>query len=306
MVRLISWHKWQNTVLCVVVAVLVAVGIGETLVSRREATLVAAQVKNAGAVFVPIIMYHGVLDDPSREGQYIISPAQLEADLQTICDNGYTTVTMAELIAYVDNGTPLPDKPIMLTFDDGYYNNYLYADPLLERFGMKAVISPVCKWTEVYSDTPGQSDHALYSHVTWEELRAMTESGRWEIQNHSYDMHYCEAGKRKGTLRRASETVQEYETALRTDLTTAHQQFTALAGVTPTTFTYPYGAMCDEALPIIKELGFRATLTCESRVNRITRDAACLYGLGRYLRPSGTTSRAYFDRIFTAVEKAKK
>jgi hypothetical protein len=93
---------------------------------------------------------------------------------------------------------------------------------------------------------------------------------------------------------------------LKADLTTAQQQLTTLAGVTPTAFTYPYGAMCDEALPIIKALGFRATLTCESRVNRITRDAECLYGLGRYLRPADSASDAYFDRIFSAVEKAKK
>lgn len=306
MVRLISWHKWQNTVLCAVVAVLVAVGIGETVISRREAALAASAEKNDGVVFVPIIMYHGVLDDVSRQGRYIITPAQLEADLQEIKDNDYTTVVMADLIAYVDHGTPLPEKPIVLTFDDGYYNNYLFADPLLERYGMKAVISPVCKWTEFYSDTPAQSDHAIYSHITWEEIRAMAASGRWEIQNHSYDMHYCEAGKRKGTLRRASETVETYEAALRADLTTAQQQLTTLAGVTPTTFTYPYGAMCAEALPIIEQLRFRATLTCESRVNRITRDADCLYGLGRYLRPAGVTSKAYFDRLFAAVDKAKE
>lgn len=306
MFRLISWHKWQNAVLCTVVAVLVAVGIGETVGSRREAALAASSERNEGTAFLPIVMYHGVLDDVSRQGQYIITPAQLEADLKTIKESGYTTVVMRDLLDYVDNGTPLPEKPIMLTFDDGYYNNVLFADPLLERYGMQAVISPVCKWTEFYSDTPAQSDHAIYSHVTWEEISAMAASGRWEIQNHSYDMHYCEAGKRKGTLRRASETVAAYEAALREDLSTAQQHLTTLAGVTPTTFTYPYGAMCAEALPIIKELGFRATLTCESRVNRITRDADCLYSLGRYLRPAGVTSKAYFDRIFAAVDKAKK
>ncbi len=305
MFRLISWHKWQNAVLCAVVAVLVAVGIGETLATRREMTAAAASA-DVDSVFVPIVMYHGVLDDTSRQGQYIITPTQFEEDLKIIKERGYTTVVMQDLLDYVDNGTPLPDKPIMLTFDDGYYNNYLYADPLLKRYGMKAVISPVCKWTEFYSDTPGQSDHAIYSHITWEEMREMAASGRWEIQNHSYDMHYCEAGKRKGTLRRASETLEAYETALRTDLSTAQQHLTTLAGVTPTTFTYPYGAMCAEALPIIKELGFRATFTCESRVNRITRDADCLYGLGRYLRPAGTSSTAYFNRIFAAVDKAKK
>lgn len=306
MFRLISWHKWQNAVLCTAVAALVAIGIAETAVDYRTATLAAAEAESAGVVCLPIVMYHGILDDPSRQGQYIITPAQFEADLREIQKNGYTTVTMTDVLAFVDDGAPLPEKPIMLTFDDGYYNNYLFADPLLERYGMKAVLSPVCKWTQVYSDTPGQSDHAIYSHVTWQEIRAMVESGRWEIQNHSYDMHYCEAGKRKGTLRRASETAEDYAEALRTDLFTAQQLLTTLAGVTPTAFTYPYGAMCDEALPIIKDLGFRATLTCESRVNRLTRDADCLYGLGRYLRPSGIASDAYFSKLFAAADKAIK
>ena len=160
MFRLISWHKWQNAVLCAVVAVLVVIGIADTLATRRAMTA-AAVPADVDSVFVPIVMYHGVLDDTSRQGQYIITPTQLEEDLKIIKERGYTTVVMQDLLDYVDNGTPLPDKPIMLTFDDGYYNNYLYADPLLKRYGRKAVISPVCKWTEFYSDTPGQSDHAI-------------------------------------------------------------------------------------------------------------------------------------------------
>ncbi len=277
MFRIVSWHKWRMPVCCILVAVMVAVGFGEGLVFHR-ATVAAT---GDTAVRLPIIMYHGILEQASRQGQYIISPTVFEQDLKAIRQHGYTTVVMADLLAYVEKGAPLPEKPIMLTFDDGYYNNYLYAYPLLKQYGMKAVISPVCKWTEFYSDTPEQSDHAIYSHITWTEMREMVESGVVEIQNHSYDMHYCTAGKRKGALKRAGETVEAYQAALREDLTTAQEHLTALAGVTPTTFTYPYGGMCQEALPVIKALGFRATLSCESRVNRITRDAECRYALGR-------------------------
>ena len=168
------------------------------------------------------------------------------------------------------------------------------------------MISPVAYWSEHYSARPEEQDRPAYSHLTWAQLREMVDSGVWEIQNHSYDMHYCVTGKRKGALKRASETVEQYQAALREDLSTAQAHLTALVGVTPSAFTYPFGAMCDEALPIIEELGFRATLTCESRVNRVTRQADSLMGLGRYLRPDGTDSKMYFDRIFAAVDKAKK
>ena len=63
-------------------------------------------------------MYHSILKDPQRTGDYVISPEQLEKDLIYLQNHGYTTVLLADLIAYVHEGTPLPDKPIVLTFDD--------------------------------------------------------------------------------------------------------------------------------------------------------------------------------------------
>ena len=77
-------------------------------------------------------------------------------------------------------------------------------------------------------------------------------------------------------------------------------------GVTPTAFAYPYGAMCADAAEVIRSMGFRATLSCESRVCRITHDPECLTALGRYLRPAGVDSRTYFDRIDAAVAEACK
>ncbi len=293
MTHILNLHKWRMPLICAAVAAVMLIAVGEGLTSRRTVTTAAA----ADEVILPIIMYHGILTDPARQGQYILSPTQFEHDLQYIRDAGYTTVTVADLIAYVDDGTPLPDKPIMLTFDDGYYNNYLYAYPLLKAYSMKAVISPVCQWSQHYSDTPSQADHAIYSHITWEEMREMVASGLVEIQNHSYDMHYATAGRRKGTLKMAGETDDDYTRALTQDITTAQRHLTDFAGVTPTAFVYPYGAVCAEARAIIRALGFRASFTCEAKQNRITRTADCLYNLGRYLRPAGQDSAAYFRPI---------
>ena len=89
-------------------------------------------------VELPIIMYHSVLK--SRSGDYIVHPSELENDLKYIKENGYETVVMADLINFVYEGVELPEKPIMITFDDGYYNNLGYAVPLLQKYGMKAVI----------------------------------------------------------------------------------------------------------------------------------------------------------------------
>ncbi len=300
MYRLVFWYKWRVPLLCVFVALAVAVGLWQGIAMQPT---VAASAAADMAVRLPIIMYHAVLDDTARLGRYVISPTQFEEDLQYIRRRGYTTVVMADVIRYVEEGVPLPEKPVLLTFDDGYYNNYLFAYPLLQAYGMKAVVSPVCKWTEYYSDTPAESDHAVYSHITWVEMREMVASGLVEIQNHSYDMHYTKSGKRKGTLRQAGESEEAYKAALRQDLTAAQMRLTDYAGVTPTTFVYPYGAICQEARAVVKEMGFRASFSCEGRMNYLTDDPACLFGLGRYIRPSGQSSQAYFDPIFRAAEE---
>ena len=83
------------------------------------------------AVEVPILMYHGILKDKKLQGKYVIGPDLLESDLCYLKEHGYTAVVMQDLIDYT-NGGDLPEKPIMITFDDGYYNNYLYAFPLMK------------------------------------------------------------------------------------------------------------------------------------------------------------------------------
>ncbi len=299
MFRIVSWRRWRAPLACGIAAIALFCGFGEGLALRR-ATAVDAPAGDT--VRLPIIMYHGILDDPARLGRYVISPATFEADLQHIRQAGYTTVTVADLIRYVDGKGDLPEKPILLTFDDGYYNNYLYAYPLLKQYRMRAVISPVCKWSQTYSDTPEQAGHAVYSHITWEEMREMTASGLVEIQNHSYDMHYYTAGRRKGTLQQAGESDDAYAAALREDLSTSQDYLTTLSGVTPTAFVYPYGAVCKPARAIIKTLGFRAAFTCESKINTLARDPDGLYNLGRYLRPDGIDSAAFFAPIFRAAE----
>ena len=247
-----------------------------------------------GAVQVPIIMYHGLLKETKRTGAYVVTPETFEKDLQYLKEKGYTTIVMQDLLDYVGKNQPLPEKPIMLTFDDGYYNNYLYAFPLLKQYGCKMVLSPIGRYTDENSQV--EDTHANYSHVTWKHIQEMMDSGLVEIQNHSYDMHASDKAHRKGTKKTAGETLDQYRQALTEDVTKMQARVKEMTGYTPTTFTYPFGAVSKEALPILKELGFQATLVCESRVNYITKDPECLYGLGRYLRPSGPDSEKYFTK----------
>ena len=102
---------------------------GVVLLGRGQAEMALAE----EGVHLPVLMYHSILKDSARQGQYVISPSVLSADLDALQQRGYQTVTVSDLLAYVYDGVSLPEKPVMITFDDGYYNNYVYAYPLRER-----------------------------------------------------------------------------------------------------------------------------------------------------------------------------
>ena len=272
----------------------IAVGIGRTAAK-------SAETPSEEGVSLPIVMYHGLLKEEKRQGAYVISPDLFENDLRYLKEQGYTTVVVQDLIDYVKDGVPLPEKPIMLTFDDGYYNNYLYAYPLLQKYQSKMVLSPIGRYAD--QDSKEETLHANYSNASWAQLKEMMDSGLVEVQNHSYDMHGDgKKSKRKGAKKVNGETTEQYEKVLREDVQKMQDAVTRNTGFTPTTFTYPFGAVSKESLPILKEMGFQATLICESRINTITRDPECLYGLGRYLRPPKISSEQFFTQTMKLKE----
>lgn len=242
-------------------------------------------------VEIPVIMYHAVLKDQAQHGQYVISPAEFERDILWLKENGYTTISTGELIAYTQGGT-LPEKPVLLTFDDGYYNNYLYAYEIAKQYRCKFLLAPIGRYADAYSET-GETN-AYYTHATWEQLREMVNSGLVELGNHSYDLHSTEA---RGVKRKPGEGGGAYRARIAADLTKAQEAFRRELGVAPKVFVYPFGEMSDGAGEVVRELGFEVTLTCREKVSKVTRDAESLYGLGRYLRPSGVSSGEFFKKV---------
>lgn len=240
---------------------------------------------------VPIIMYHSILK--SKSGDYIIHPDVLEKDLIYIKEKGYTTITMTELINYVYENSPLPEKPIIITFDDGHYNNLGYAVPLLEKYNMKAVISIVGKYTDDFSKT--DEANLNYGHLRWKDINELISSGTIEFQNHTYNLHTI--GARKGAMKKYNESIENYTNIISTDITKLQEKFKSNTGYTPNTFTYPYGAISKESLDIIKQLGFKASLSCEKGVNHITKDVNCLYCLKRNNRSSNISTEQFLKKL---------
>ena len=260
---------------CVLVAVILAFSVCVTAVAAESEKIT-----------LPVIMYHSILEDKARVGKYVISPEEFEKDLKYIREKGYTTVSVTDLINYTQKKAPLPEKPILLTFDDGYYNNYLYAFPLAQEYNTKIMISPIVYYTDEYSKEEKLSPY--YSHITWDQISEMKESGLVEFGNHTYNLHKSD-GARLGTKRLGGESIEDYNHVIVTDIHEAQDKLNNSTGVTPNCFVYPFGAISKDTPKIITDMGFLCTLTCEERMNTLVRNPDCLYNLGRYLRTQTRT-----------------
>ncbi|MDO4476590.1 MAG: polysaccharide deacetylase family protein [Clostridia bacterium] len=245
---------------------------------------------------LPVLMYHLILKNPGNSNKFIVPQSVFEEDLKYIKNHGYTTILVQDLIDYTENKKELPEKPILLTFDDGAFNNYLYAFPLAKKYEAKFIFSPIAKEAERY--TKAHDENPTYSHANWEKISEMSKSGLVEIQNHTYNMH-SNKKSRIGCTKKRNESVEEYKQKLSEDIRKSQELISQNTGVTPTAFFYPYGAKSDCSEEILKSLGFKATFLCESKVNIISRNPECLFGLKRFIRPPGVPT----EKIFSKFEK---
>ncbi len=246
---------------------------------------------------LPIVMYHQVSKNPSRAGDYCVTLDELESDFRYIKECGYTAITTAQLLDAVDRKSGLPEKPIIITFDDGFESVFQYVQPLLKQYGLCAVVSVVGAYTDRYSKL---DDHSVnYAYLTWEEVGQLSEEGTVEIQNHSYDLHKINNCGHKGAKKRSGESEKEYRAFLQTDLQKMQELCEKNAKIKPTAFTYPFGCYSKESKEIIREMGFRAAFVCEEKVNYVDyENTDWLYHLCRYNRPHGVSTPLFFSRLF--------
>jgi peptidoglycan/xylan/chitin deacetylase (PgdA/CDA1 family) len=257
--------------------------------TRKEEEPSVESLNTFPTVKIPVVMYHSIQKNRSKLGAYTISPDELEQDFKWLKENGYQTVTVDQLIQFSEGksaeGSPLPEKPVFLSFDDGYYDNYFYADPLLREYGFTAAIFVVGEFIDVSEREGCQNPN--YSYCDRNTLNRMAREGFWEIESHSYNLHHSGKG-REGVKRRYGECDETYYSLLREDFSRIGELIEGVAGRLPRVFAYPLGAMSKEAEEVLREMGYKITLSCSLGVAEIKAgDTETLYKMKRILRPSG-------------------
>lgn len=248
---------------------------------------------------VPILMYHHLSEDVTNSE--IVSPEQFEAQIRALSEAGYTGVSFDELQAYVLRGEPLPEKPVVITFDDGYRSNYTLAYPILQKYSMKATIFAVgvSFGTDHYKDT----DYAITPHFGAAEAAEMTASGLISIQSHTYDMHQWppyETGSavRENILQLSGESEEAYVQALTEDFTRSRALLEGATGQPVDVLAYPAGQYSTLAQVTLQSLGVHVTLSTNPGVNTVVKGLPqTLYAMLRFGITEDVSPEALLDII---------
>ena len=225
-------------------------------------------------------------------------------------ENGYTPVRFQQVIDASKGGTPLPDKAVVLTFDDGYENFYRLVYPLLKLYNFPATQAIVTSWIEMPEGSLvpyGNTSLPRSTFLTWPEIKEMQASGLVEIASHTHSMHKSVIsnpfkGQQAALLSSTYdngiyETPAQYRARIRNDFKQSAQLIQAKTGVAPKIMVWPYGQFNDVDVELARDAGFTHFFSLDDAHTNVPSDLE----VGRLLMEEETslaTIKEYLTRTF--------
>jgi peptidoglycan/xylan/chitin deacetylase (PgdA/CDA1 family) len=207
-------------------------------------------------VNVPILMYHYISVPPPDADRYrldlSVTPGNLDIQMGWLAANGYTVVTLQDLLYHLTLGWSLPPKPVILTFDDGYRDAYENAFPILQKYGFVGTFFVITDRV-----TFGET-----SYATWEQIIAMHNAGM-DIQSHT---------RTHPDLRGVSEAELLWQ------VLGSREALESRLGKEVRFFCYPAGRYDANAVRALQQYGYWAAVTTEYGASHTLDD---LYTLKR-------------------------
>jgi peptidoglycan/xylan/chitin deacetylase (PgdA/CDA1 family) len=215
----------------------------EVVIPRRPWN--ASGVTPGGYQIVPILTYHNLGEQ--AKGRLVLAAASFREQMSYLRTNGYRVVSLGDFVEFTRLGRQLPQKAVVLTFDDGYRSFKDFAYPVLKELGFTATLF-------IYTDWVGAGRGAL----TWSDLRELTAAG-FDIQAHT---------KTHADLRRAhGETEAQYARRMHAELELPQELFNKNLGRRSQILAYPYGRWEEGLLPKVKEYGYIAAFSVRRQGN---------------------------------------
>lgn len=184
------------------------------------------QWQGPGEIFVPILLYHHILKH-NGENIYTVSEINFRDQMNYLKNNGYSSITTRQLVEAIIEGANLPQKPILITFDDGNENTYLNAFPVMNELGLTGTVYIIANRLKANG------------FLSVEQLKELINNG-WEVGSHGYT--HADLVEHPGALRdEIGESKKKLEDVLETDIFT---------------FAYPFGKATTVTKNWVKQIGY--------------------------------------------------
>lgn len=227
---------------------------------------------------VAVLTFHSVSNE-FEMNPTVITQSELEKTFKLMQENGYNAISLQQFHNFIDGRGTVPDKAVLITFDDGYENNFTLGYPVARKYKVPAVIFAVTKWFSAY---PRPEPHV--PHLTEAQARTMLAEGLWTIASHSFDGHRKVPGATgpgafyttKIQQTGYNETDEAYKARLVGDIALSTFTLDKL-GADPVDFAFPYGAYNDEAKEILAKSGYRYFFTSQKGLNKQGQDPHQIY-----------------------------
>lgn len=249
-------------VVCLVAAMAVQLKPEEPEVAAMPAAKVTVQ---EDPRTVMVLNYHKVVDEHMSLS---VPLADFEQHMKWLKEYGYTSITPEELYEFIVNGSELPEKPVLITFDDGYKDNYTNAYPIMKKYGFKGTIFVVTGFLGVYDN-----------YMTWEQAKELADNG-FSIESHTYS--------HKSMTEASDEEISK-------ELTKSRDTIKNKLGIDADFMAYPTGTYNLHIAELVQKAGYKGAFTI--KYDNVSRESN-VYALERVpIFHTENTNKDFLERI---------
>lgn len=214
---------------------------------------------------VLVLNYHKIANEHKSLS---VTLDDFEQHMKWLQEYGFTCITPGQLYDFVANGAELPEKPVLITFDDGYKDNYTNAFPIMKKYGMKGTIFVVTGFLGVYDN-----------YLTWDQAKELLDAG-FNIESHTYS--------HKSMTEASDEDITK-------ELVKSRQTIKEKLGIDSDFMAYPTGTYNLHIAELVKEAGYKGAFTI--KYDNVSRDSN-VYALERVpVFHTSETNKDFWERL---------
>lgn len=255
-----------------------------------------------------VLGYHDVEDGAADQRYLSVRTSALSDQMAWLRDNGYQPISVQQILDAHDGKIVLPEKAVLLTFDDGYSSFYTRVWPLLKAYNWPALWAPVGSWVDAPANKKvdfGGLMTARDKFATWKMVEEMGKSPLVEVGAHTWNSHFGAEANPQGSKEPAVanrlydkktgtyETDEQYTRRINTDISLITNKIKSVTGKSPRAWVWPYGAANGTTLNLAKEHGYKMAFT----LNEGLANAAFLDDIPRVLISDNPSLKRFASQV---------